>query len=407
MRWGACSPAPAAGETESGNCMRVLFTAWAWPSHFFPLVQLAWAIQTAGHETCVASQPSLAATIANSGLTAAAVGTDIDVGPMLAPLYRHLAAAGRPIEMPELIERFGVATVGLYVDLATNMLDDTLALAEHWRPDLIVFDPTTFAGPLVAAAIGVPAVRHVWGMDFTYLTHEFEPEALRPLSDRLGLPDVDTLGVATVDPCPPSLQAPHPVRRLNMRYAPYNGSAEYPEWLWNRPRPRVCVTGGTVVGHFATPGPSFESRVIEALSGMDVDMIVVSSERAVADSPNVRVVDRVAMHLLLPTCALAVHSGGGGMAMTAIASGTPQLVIPRNPDHLFNARRLQDAGAARMVPSVHATAGLIRDNAEELLGSSSYGTATVKLRQEMSDQPSAAQVAEALSELATGGDDER
>ncbi len=404
--------AKAAGGRERDG-MRVLFTTWAWPSHFFPLVQLAWAMRASGHDVCVASQPGLSKTITEAGLTAAAVGSDIDVAPMLEPLYRHLARAGRPIEVAELVERFGAATVALYIDLAENMVDDTLSLSSAWRPDLVVYDPTTFAGPLVAAAIGVPAVRHIWGMDFTYATHEHEPASLRPLCDRLGLGEVDTLGTVTVDPCPPSLQAANPVRRLRMRYAPYNGPAEYPEWLWDAARPRVCVTGGTVVGHFSVSGQSFDSRVVEALAGLDIEIVVVNpgadSDLHRAAPPNVRVVPRLAMHLLLPTCALAVHSGGGGMAMTAVAAGVPQLLIPLNPDHLFNAGRLHEAGAAIKLPSVYANTDLIRDHAADLLSSPGYRESAAKLQREMAGQPSAGQVVEALVELAstTGGRDER
>jgi len=58
--------------------MKVLFTTWAWPSHFFPLVPLAWALRAAGHEVRVASGPELAGTIRASGLPAVSVGTPVD-----------------------------------------------------------------------------------------------------------------------------------------------------------------------------------------------------------------------------------------------------------------------------------------------------------------------------------------
>src|SRR5438093_215538 len=129
--------------------MRVLFTTWAWPSHYFPQVPLAWALRSAGHEVRMTSQPELLTTMLNSGL-------------------------------PE----FG----------------------RWWRPDLVVYDPITYAGPLVARLLGVPAVRHLFGPDVTYFGAGSEVACLRPLLDRLGLPDVDLLGAATIDPCPPSLQ---------------------------------------------------------------------------------------------------------------------------------------------------------------------------------------------------------
>ncbi|OEV20141.1 protein IroB, partial [Streptomyces nanshensis] len=58
--------------------MRVLFTTWAWPSHLYALVPLAWACRSAGHEVLVVSQPELLPLIERTGLPGAAVGKDVD-----------------------------------------------------------------------------------------------------------------------------------------------------------------------------------------------------------------------------------------------------------------------------------------------------------------------------------------
>ncbi|MCO1580337.1 DUF1205 domain-containing protein [Crossiella sp. SN42] len=380
--------------------MRVLFTTWAWASHLSPLVPLAWALASAGHEVRVASQPGLTAEITRAGLTAVPVGADLDIRPRLAPLSARLAAAGRPIEMPELITRFGAGTVSLYLELAEAMLPDTLAFARRWRPDLVVHEPTTFAGPLVAAALGVPSVRHLWGMDFTYLTSPLEPVALTPLARRLGLSTVDTLGVVSIDPCPPSLQAGFPVRRLHLRYTPYNGAAELPDWLRRPPqRPRICVTAGTVAGRFGGAEP-LDARVVAALSEVDAELVVLAPAGELPRRPNLRTAPRIAAHLLLPGCDLVIHSGGGGLAMTALHAGVPQLLLPLNPDHQFNARRLAKAGAARLVHAVHADPGAIRAAAADLLHTPSYRAAARGLRAEMAAQPSARQVVGELTRLA-------
>lgn len=380
--------------------MRVLLCTWGWPSHFFPLVQLGWALQAAGHEVRVASQPGLASAVAAAGMTPVPVGTDRDLSGVFAPFHEHLAAAGRPIDMAELLERFGAGTISLYTEFAADMVPDTLAFATVWRPDLVVFEPTTFAGPVVAAALGVPAVRHIWGIDFTHLTSAYETEALRELTDRLAIAPVDTLGAATIDPCPPSLQDQHPVRRLPMQYVPYNGPATLPRWLWSPPsRPRVCVTGGTVAGRYEGAGTPFEVRVLDALAGLDVEVVVVNPLAPLENRPGVRVVDRVAMHLLLPTCALAVHSGGGGMAMTAIHSGTPQLLVPRLPDHIYNARRIAAAGAGRFLYAAHEDPALLREHAVAVLESVRCKEITETLRAEMAAAPAASVVVDQLQTL--------
>ena len=56
--------------------MRVLFTSWAWPTHYYQMVPLAWALRAAGHEVRAASAPALSATIAASGVPAVGVGDD-------------------------------------------------------------------------------------------------------------------------------------------------------------------------------------------------------------------------------------------------------------------------------------------------------------------------------------------
>ena len=55
---------------RGGRRMRVLVTSWGWRSHFYPLVPLAWALRSAGHEVLVASQPSMTEDIVGAGLPA-------------------------------------------------------------------------------------------------------------------------------------------------------------------------------------------------------------------------------------------------------------------------------------------------------------------------------------------------
>ncbi len=384
--------------------MRVLFVTWAWPSHFYPGVQLGWALRAGGHEVLVASQPALTDVITGSGLPAVAVGRDVDVGAMAARYFTWLMRQDRPVEWEEM-RAWGTGNVITYKRIAEAMLDDTLALARAWRPDLIVHDPTTFAGPLVAAAIGVPAVRHIWGMDYTLRTREFEPEALRDLCDRLGLDTVETLGDVTVDPCPPSLQVPADVRRLPMRYVPYNGPAVVPAALPDPPeRPRVCVLESTAMANWAGDDGALVPVVLEALAGSDVEVVVLSGDRRAADGttpPNVRVLtDRVALHLLLPSCSLVIHQGGGGAVMTALAAGVPQFLVPRFTDHVFNARRVAAAGAARELFAAQCTPERARAEVEALLADDGYRRAAAGLAAEMAALPSAADVVARLTELA-------
>ncbi|MDQ7803498.1 DUF1205 domain-containing protein [Amycolatopsis sp. A133] len=382
--------------------MRILFTTWAWPSHYYPLVPLAWACRAAGHDVRVISQPALGPVITRSGLPAVTTGRDL---PLLSSESMRgfeylLSIPGISLEWEDL-RQHGPATVALYVEMAESMTADVISYARSWRPGLIVHDPTTYAGPLAAATLGVPAVRHVWGIDYPSLSSEFEPEALAGLLRRFGLGEVGTLGDATVDPCPPSLQRARPVRTLAMRYVPYNGPGAAPGWLLEPPaRPRVCVTWGTSTTRICGAGRFGVPQVLDALAGLDVDVVAAISapeRELLADRPGVRVVSDLPLHLVMDSCDLVIAQGGGGTLMTAACAGVPQLLLPLLTDQLYNSRRLAASGAGIMLTG--AATGDIREAAGALLGDPRYRRAAAGLRDEARAQPAAGEVVRALERL--------
>ncbi|MGW0520090.1 nucleotide disphospho-sugar-binding domain-containing protein [Crossiella sp. NPDC003009] len=387
--------------------MRVLFTTWAWPSHYYPLVPLAWACRTAGHDVRVISQPELAPVIARSGLPAVAIGRDL---PLLSTesmrgFARLLSIPGISLEWEDL-RQHGPATVALYVEMAEAMTDDVIAFARRWRPELIVYDPTTYAGPLAAAALGVPAVRSLWGIDYPALSSEFEPAALAGLLARLGLSEVDTLGRATVDPCPPSLQLDRTGVTLRMRHLPYNGPGAAPRWLLAPPRrPRICVTWGTSTTRICGAELFGVPTVLDALAGLDAEVVVTVSgpeRELLAAGPGVRVVADLPLHLVLDSCDLIIAQGGGGTLMAAAGAGVPQLLLPRLTDQLYNSRRLAAAGCGVALVNGPGT-GEIRQAAETVLADPGYRLAAAGLRAEMRAQPSAREVVRELERLTTAG----
>lgn len=387
--------------------MRVMFTTWNWTTHYFPLVPLAWSMRAAGHEVVVATQPGLAGTVSRSGLPVAAVGTDVDVASMMSSYVRR--AERHAARLPEWssMRKFGAGNCWLSVAMCRAMADGLWEFASRWRPDLIVFEPTTYAGPLVAARLGVPAVRHTWGIDFAYLLREFDEEALAPFREQWGLGPVETLGEVTVDPCPPGLQIPAggtvPVaaRRLPMRYVPYNGPGRVPDWLLTRPRaPRVCVTWGVSSGQF-DPRQVVLDETVRAVARLGVEVVAAVSRadrRLLSTVPdNVRVAEGVPLHALLPTCDALVSQGGLGTVMTAVASGVPQLLVPQTTDRLVNADRLGATGAARtLLPDQHG-AQAVGDHVTALLTDPAHAAAARRLRAEQDALPDSNAMADLLS----------
>lgn len=381
--------------------MRVLFVSWAWPSHLIPLVPLAWAFRSAGHEVAVATQPPMVGTVTGAGLPAAAVGSAVDHTNLLGSAMRPLLAVETAAQPPGRRRR-----LGLSVRIAEDMADDVTRLCAAWKPSLVLHEPTTYAAPLAAAAQGIAHAPVLWGVNFHAAAHAYEQEAFAELSARMGVDNFDSRGVATVDPCPASLQVPSTHPRLGLRHVPYNGTCVVPRWLLEPPRrPRICLSWG-VSPHWANEAEharaaQLQRRLVEALAELDVEVVVAVASRAGLDATwlpgNVRVVERLPLHLLLPSCQLLIARGGAGSMMAAVTAGVPQLCVPQYVSDLMPAERLAETGAALSFGDAPTDPPAVRDAARRMLRTPSFYTAAARLRAETESQPTAAAVVRQLA----------
>ncbi|WP_018681849.1 nucleotide disphospho-sugar-binding domain-containing protein [Actinokineospora enzanensis] len=325
--------------------MRVLFTACAWPTHFLPMAPLAWALAAAGHEVRVAVPPALAAAVTAGGATPVRVGPDLDFLAVVAAATRPAPGDDR-LDPAALRAARGARSMGMFGTVADAMLDDLLAFADWWRPHAVVYDPTAYAGRVAAAALGVPAVRHLFGPDLTERGRDHEPAMLAPLLRRAGTAFADLVDALTLDPCPRALQAAPAPTRQALRFVPYNGPGEVPAWLPGLPvRERVLVTAGTGRAGAET-GRAMVRAVAAALEGTGVEVLAALGSAGRDRSPEgVRVAESVPLHLLLPACSAVVHHGGAGTMLTAMAAGLPQLGVAQMPEQVFNIHELARTGA--------------------------------------------------------------
>ena len=346
----------------------------------------------------MASQPALTETIWSAGLPAAPVGRDVDA----VAAFRDIAAgsvAGRP-------QSRGPRVLSLLAALGETMAADLIEVITAWGADLVVFEPTAFAGPLAAAACGIPAVRHLYGADLMSAAATFLADSLAPVCRKLGLESVNPFGLATVDPCPGGLQVAVGSRRLPVRYVPYNGPGSLPPQLARQSgRPRVCVTWGTTLSRLDAR-LFLAGEVVRAIGGLEVDVVasIATGQQGLLGPlpPGVRVVQFAPLHLLLPSCDAVVAHGGAGTTLTAAACGLPQLLIPRLPDHVRHAAQLEAAGAGILLPATAADPAMIRDRLADLLSTPGYRAAAGRLRREIQRQPSPIQIAGELEGYATG-----
>ncbi|MFF1278953.1 activator-dependent family glycosyltransferase [Streptomyces marokkonensis] len=411
--------------------MRVLFAGLPEKSHVFTMVPLAWALTAAGHEVLMANAPSLTDAVTGAGLVAAPVGTDHD-------LHREMAVARDSqdadvanwsrlgygdVDHASLVERYSISVPYGFARYNDPILDDLVALARDWRPDLIIRDPIAYAGGIAARACGAAHARLLWCADvygqarrtFVELARDM-PEDRRadPLADWIderggayGVRCDEELlnGRFTLDTLPESLRPAVGLTQLSMRYVPYNGAAVQWDWLREQPkRPRICVTLGRTNTEAYGGDYVDVADLLRALSRLDADIVaalVPEQAEQLDDLPaNVRAVSGVALSTLLPTCSAVVHHGGWGTFSTALVNAVPQLALSTLvADQELRGRNLQDSGAGLFLHHSDADPDRVTDLTRRLLEDPSFTDAARRLRDESAAMPTPHAVVPELERL--------
>ncbi|RKS06870.1 glycosyltransferase (activator-dependent family) [Nocardiopsis sp. Huas11] len=414
--------------------MRVLIASVAERSHFLNLVPLGWALRSAGHEVLVASQPALEPVVRATGLSYVSVGRDHQLRRVMRT--RHRAAPGELGEFTMTEDRPEVLTweylLGGLKKTVTwwwrmvnePMADDLVDLCRAWRPDLVVWEPTTFSAAIAAEACEARHVRYLWGADDFGCTRDRflsqwaerpEDEREDPLADwltriagRNGVDYSETLvtGHATVEQVPPDLRLPTPesIRYLPVRYVPYNGRAALPHWLRTPPdRPRIGLSLGTSVNDWYGDREIDLSEVLEGLAELDAEVVATlpaaERERLGTTPPNTRLVEYTPVHALAPTCAAMITQGGPGTTLTALSHGVPQLLTPSTTmfDQVRTSRLVERAGAGRLLAPDQVTAQSVEREVRLLLEDARHTAAAGDVRDRMAAMPAPADLARTLT----------
>jgi UDP:flavonoid glycosyltransferase YjiC (YdhE family) len=404
--------------------VRVMFTVSSWPTHYASMIPLGWALQAVGHEVRVLCAPSQVTTVGNAGLIPVPVPSGMDIVTSNRLQYYWEAVRGvwpfpfLPLH-PLTGERMGSLSdfdVAAYRrDVEPELMAGTSAgfdaavdFARRWEPDLVLHDPTSLEGLLASRLVGVPAAMCLWGPVGTHETAHFQVVPPDPSGSfaRYGGGEFD-LGMISnvVDPCPPALAPRTKAARLDVRYMPYNGVSPAPLWLLDAPRrPRVCVTWSTALSTMSGPDSYLLPELVHALSDLDAEVMVTATAQDVAAlgslPPSVRVLERLPLRLLLPSCDVVVHHGGSGTAMTALCAGVPQLAITFIAETTLTGLRLANAGVGRHLLGHQASRGAVRSSVEALLSAASYRERAAQLRDEIALRPTMVDLVESLEKLA-------
>lgn len=373
--------------------MRLLFTTSPLVGHVLPLVSLAWAALTAGHEVVVATAGDAVGAARDAGLTACDLADGQD-------LMNRFTRPQAPASSDGARGTAEAMVVHLFGTCGAEMADAAISFAADWRPDCIVHSALDGAGPLAARARGIPLVRHTFGMGPTAQTLvEGVWQRLEPLRRRHGIDDDPVAPIGVIDPGPRSLRESTPDEVLPCRLIPFNGGGTLPGWLHGATGPRLCVTLGTVLP--GTSGSGTYGKVLAAVGDLDAEVVVLhgrGAPPAVGPVPaHVRFAGYVPLAVLLPTCAALVHHGGSGTAATALALGVPQLALPHMADQFDVAAVLRRCGVGLVEMPDESTADGLRAATSTLLRDAELRSRAAEVARENADLPGPAQV---VAELA-------
>jgi glycosyltransferase (activator-dependent family) len=427
--------------------VRVLIVPFPWKTHVFNLVPLAWSLQTAGHEVRVACWPDLLDAVTGAGLTG------VGVGPGETPEVRRQrdrrqtsdrAAAARRAPQEGLDPLFDIRpdrerlsweqVSGVVDDLVLPqarrsndpMMEDLVAAARAWRPDLVLWGAKAFAGAVAAAAVGAAHARVLYSVDvYTRLREDFlHAEALQPPERRVdnlrdwlagwagkyGVEFSEDLvnGQFTVAPLPESFRPDPGPTTLPVQFVPYNGPAVVPEWLARPPRaPRVLMTFGDSVNdgpvRLLLPVERIQ-QILDSVAGLEVELVLAlppDSRRELREVPaNTRLVESVPLNEVLPTCSAVVHHGGTWSFGCALRHGVPQLLIGRAFDAPLKFRCLERAGAGLAMAPAEADGPAVRAALVRLLQDGALRANARRLREEMLAMPTPNELAHTLRDVA-------
>ncbi|MFC4899362.1 activator-dependent family glycosyltransferase [Streptosporangium amethystogenes subsp. fukuiense] len=417
--------------------MRILLATYQDKTIFQTMVPLAWALRTAGHEVRVACQPSFADVVTQAGLTAAPVGRNHTTWRIaeMHPENEEADRAGLPapydaaVTAPAALDWQAMQDGYRHLIAHWHKLDnfpmvaDLVDFARHWRPDLVIWEATTYAGAIAAKACGAAHARLLWSIDvfgatrerFLRLKAEQPPEnRADPLADWLsgyarkyGFDFGEDLvtGQFSIDQLPASLSMRADLDYLPMRYVPYGGPAVVPKWLWTPPqRPRVALTlGTTATDRFAGYTVDVQD-ILDALADLDIELVATIAENQRHKAPrvpdNTRVVSYVPLHALTPTCAAVINHAGPGTFLTTALHGVPQLTVPWEFDAPELARRAAGQGATLMLLGDRATGQAVRESVLRLLNEPAFRERAHDLRDEIHAQPTPNQLAPQLEKRA-------
>jgi UDP:flavonoid glycosyltransferase YjiC (YdhE family) len=376
--------------------MRVLFSSTWGYGHVFPMVPLARAFASAGHEVRWATSEPARELVSAAGIAAVPAGfTTAEVRQI-----RRRLGAGLAGVRPE--DRAAFAFPHMFGEWATPaMVGDLLGLPRDWQPDLMQHENAELAAPLVGELLGVPTATHAFGGAVPPAFLAEAGQRLTGLWAEYGLtvpPYAGAFAGTYLDICPEPVQmvpVDHIPRRQPLRPVSYTGerSGPLPEFLdHDDSRPLVYLTLGTVQNH-----ADVLAVAVRAMAELDARILVTvgpdGDPALLGPQPEHICVQRwVSQTDVLPHCAAVVSHGGSGTFLGALSLGLPQLCLPQAADQFRNAQAAVTTGCGLALHPEEATSEALAAGVGRILHDASFREVATGLAKVIADLPSPADV---------------
>ncbi|MFE0138673.1 glycosyltransferase [Streptomyces sp. NPDC059037] len=391
--------------------MRILFASVGNFGHVHPLLPLALAARSAGHEVRFATGEQFHPILSAVGLEPVTAGRSVpDAFIEAAGGQAFLESQGgdvHPSELPpEVLTALGVKAFGSV--LPRSIAADLVAVFESFRPDLVIHEVMNPGAGFAARLAGIPALSHGVGRLVSVGEEALIQEELRVTAAELGVlvadDQVRLLGHPYVDICPPSLQDADFIAsgypRIAQRPVPFDEPGELPAALAGSDRPLVYLSLGTALGSAAVL-----RTAIEGLAPLDVRVLVATGPTVGVDElgelpAHTVAVPWVSQAEVLRHASVVVQHGGSGTMLAALAAGLPQLFLPQGSDQPTNAEAVRALGAGEVLGHGELAPEAVTLKVKALLSDDSYRQAARRVADEIAAMPSPEEVAAGLSTYA-------
>jgi UDP:flavonoid glycosyltransferase YjiC (YdhE family) len=386
--------------------MNVLMTTHPGYGHLHPMIPVAQALQSAGHQVVFACAPSFCEHVQRLGFNVLPVGFD----------WLEWEAADKFPEMENtlLAQRHDWLLTNVFSDIAAHeMTAGILALANTWRPDVIVRGSFEFGACVAAERLEIPHATIGIGLFFS--PGMLEPrigDQLAYLRSAYGLEPYPALDMLyrnlylSYFPAVyefPDIYLP-PVNHI-IRPTLFSGGEqmELPanlRALLQSDRPNALVTLGTIFNRTV----DIYRTIMDGLRDENINLIItVGRNQNITQfgtlPDNVYITHYIPYNILLPHCQLVMMHGGTSTTLASLAHGLPVIVIPLSADQPFHAMRCAALKAGRVLKydhqfddllgSEHApfTADSVRQTVRDVLGNPDYRQNAQHLKDAISQQP--------------------